>query len=1597
MASALTPEMSPRGAGESGFSERKDATGKNYVAFDEFVDFHVHKTQSHIKTTDIATTIVAVLVAFLSYVLLFVVFDQWVVTGGFGPWMRGSMLAVLSVALATVIGWRVVWPLFRRVNALYAARLIEKSDPSLKNALVSLVDLRESGTPIAEGDAAVRALEKRAAIGLSKVDVEHAVDRGRLLRLSYGLLAVVLVACAYIVLSPKDPFPSVRRALLPTSTATVATRTKISDVTPGDTELPARSLLTVEADIRGTIPESVRLVFTTADRAFVDQPVEMRRIEENLPRFRGMVAGANGKGLLQDIDYHIEAGDARTPSYHAKVVQPPSSTVDELKYVHPAYMQLENKVTAGGPIDGWEGSTLSLKATANMPIKSARLLFFDAEDGFSRGDRGEEVDLRVANGTEISGTWTLALRTDGTYPRFYRVMVETADKQRDPEPPQYAVKVRPDQPPEVAMLHPTSDMERPANAVVPFVVQATDPDFGLRTFLLKLEKNGESLVDQRLFEDKVFGQSFRGEHEIDLKSLGLKTGDTLAFWIEVRDTKQPVANRRATNKLNIKIVEPVSPEKVKEQLAADKQEQQDQLAQADPDKNDDPRDEPADPQPNNGKEPAPEPNPRDANPQPKEPDRAPAPNAAPKPGDREPDAAEPPANEAEKNGTPENKEGDKPQPPADDAEALEKFIRKLREEQAKGRPAEPNQGEAPQDQPGQPQDQPQEGDANPDNPGSPRPAEQKPGERSREGKKPADKRPNGANPSDKPESGKPEDKGMPDKPSQGEPGQDEGAEGAPKNGAPKQPERPGHKSPPSKSPNKNGDKPKSPEKGTNPANDQPSDPNPEAPAPGPKPGEKKPGSAKEPKPNDGQEPGEKPTAPRSPRDKTASPKPGDPEEKPSEEPRDGAKPANSDEKKTENGKPGGDKPGVEKPTTDKQPGSKEPMPADPSDKPSSPDAATKPGDKGMPSDPKAPQDKASPKDPGKPGDKPNSKDEPPKGDNPKGSDASRPKPGDMPQPGEKPEPGDAPNKPEDKNADGDMPQPGAKPEAGDGVGKKPENSPKDSGKPGDKGSEKGRSGDESKPGDKPKPGDMPGEGGDDAPMPSDQPGDNPSGKKGGDKPATRPGENGGKPKPAEAGPDAKRNPQGPSDAPRPDDNPASEPMPGEGCPEVPDAQPAKSNKPGQKNTDKPQDKGPMNSDSGPSTPGSDKDGGGPEGQKSPSKDGGEPGQKSTDGQGAESKPGDGKPGQGTPGKGKPGRGKPGEGKPGEGKPGEGQPGAGKSDEGASPDKGAGDKSAPKPPGDSPEKPAAPGGDKKPGEGNKPGAEEGDAPGDNPGDMPGGGGDKGGSDMPGDKPDDKPGDDAGGKPGDGKPGEGKPGDGKPGEANSGKSDKPGSGKSGSGKPGEGKPGEGGRGAGQPGGSGSGRGGGPNTNGAGKGAPGELGAPTDGAGDDPARPGQAAGAGKDGNDPDEGGRPAPESGLSADEQADKAKLEYARKASNLVLNRLKDELERGEVDQKTLDELGWTKQELEQFVKRLEQRVATPAEDDSPEAAAKRIQFEEELRSLRLGSESKSRTGSREVQRRTNVTNKKLPVPPELRDQYDAYTKGLSKSGAKPAKK
>src|SRR4030095_15411264 len=82
-------------------TEAPQADAKHYVDYEEYVDFQLEKTRSSIKLTDIFTTLTTLAVAVISYLLVFVLLDQWVLAGGFG---YGARVGLLSVLLAGVLG-----------------------------------------------------------------------------------------------------------------------------------------------------------------------------------------------------------------------------------------------------------------------------------------------------------------------------------------------------------------------------------------------------------------------------------------------------------------------------------------------------------------------------------------------------------------------------------------------------------------------------------------------------------------------------------------------------------------------------------------------------------------------------------------------------------------------------------------------------------------------------------------------------------------------------------------------------------------------------------------------------------------------------------------------------------------------------------------------------------------------------------------------------------------------------------------------------------------------------------------------------------------------------------------------------------------------------------------------------------------------------------------------------------------------------------------------------------------------------------------------------------------------------------------------------
>ena len=86
-----------------------------------------------------------------------------------------------------------LWPpLVHRINPIFAAATIEKSQPSLKNSLVNFLLLRGRRQEVAPP--VYRAMEYRAAADLSRVQIDTAVDRTHVVRLGCILLALLAVS-----------------------------------------------------------------------------------------------------------------------------------------------------------------------------------------------------------------------------------------------------------------------------------------------------------------------------------------------------------------------------------------------------------------------------------------------------------------------------------------------------------------------------------------------------------------------------------------------------------------------------------------------------------------------------------------------------------------------------------------------------------------------------------------------------------------------------------------------------------------------------------------------------------------------------------------------------------------------------------------------------------------------------------------------------------------------------------------------------------------------------------------------------------------------------------------------------------------------------------------------------------------------------------------------------------------------------------------------------------------------------------------------------------------------------------------------------------
>ena len=417
-------------------SPQRDA---RLVRYDEYIDKQITTTRRMVKVVDVMTALVVMAVCSLGFLLLAAVVEHWLVPGGFNVGVRLLLFVVLFAGLA-FYATRRLWPLcVGSINPAYAAQTIEEDNPSLKNSLLNLLLFRQHREVIT--DAVYETLEEQAARRLTRVPVESAVDRTQLLRLGYVLVAVVAAVALYKILSPKDPFVSAERVLMPWARIVPASRVSIENVEPGNVTLGRGDVLNVSADVRGIGDDDPVVVrYTTDDGQAVNRPATMKPSSAGL-RFAGQIPppedGAQA-GVAQNFRYHIEAGDARSLDYSVTVVSAPTITVERIDYDYPDYTgYADHSVERLGDIRAIEGTRVTIHARANQPIEEA------AVDFQADGRRDVQFDT---DGTSATASFTLQLRDDRQTPKYtsYALRFTGTDGRSNHDPVKYPIDVRPD-------------------------------------------------------------------------------------------------------------------------------------------------------------------------------------------------------------------------------------------------------------------------------------------------------------------------------------------------------------------------------------------------------------------------------------------------------------------------------------------------------------------------------------------------------------------------------------------------------------------------------------------------------------------------------------------------------------------------------------------------------------------------------------------------------------------------------------------------------------------------------------------------------------------------------------------------------------------------------------------------------------------------------------------------------------------------------------------------------------------------------------------------------------------------------------------------
>lgn len=229
------------------------------------------------------------------------------------------------------------------------------------------------------------------------------------------------------------------------------------------------------------------------------------------------------KELRRDLEFYFSSSRTKTGVFQVEVVDVPYLTRLFAKVESPAYtgLPLREGADNDGNLAALFGSKITLNFEAQKPLSDARVVF----------DDGKTIPAKV---DEKKGKAGFTVSRAGRY----RVLVSDRDGNANIDPIEYEIRPIPDEPPQVEITRPGTDMDLTEELFETLGIEAKD-DFGFSSLKLHFSIASERAPERQKILNLPLTQSDENDLVLaygwDLSGLRLNPGDVISYYAEVTD------------------------------------------------------------------------------------------------------------------------------------------------------------------------------------------------------------------------------------------------------------------------------------------------------------------------------------------------------------------------------------------------------------------------------------------------------------------------------------------------------------------------------------------------------------------------------------------------------------------------------------------------------------------------------------------------------------------------------------------------------------------------------------------------------------------------------------------------------------------------------------------------------------------------------------------------------------------------------------------------------------------------------------------------------------------------------------------------------